>query len=177
MSDDIDPVHDRSRLAYVADVIAATEYSSVEMDEIAIRAAKTLKVPISLVTFVEDHRQVFKGECGLPDTLAALREMPISYSICQYTVRTSLPLIIPDAENHPLLSNHPSVREMGIQAYMGIPLILSGYTIGALSFVDYVPRQWTGHEITQALTLAAEVIERLIDLIAAAPKNRPVVTV
>ena len=132
---------------------------SEELDGLAAIAAAELKVPISLITFVDDEGQTFKGEHGLPATLAMIRRMPISYSICQFTIREPQPLVIPDTEVHPMVMGHPSVVEMGIRAYLGIPLVLAnGHTIGSLSFVDYVPRKWPASEISQAEALAVKAV-------------------
>jgi GAF domain-containing protein len=149
-------------LRAVAEVMAATAADPAALDDLAAMAAATLKVPISLITFVDGDGQTFRGECGLPATLAVIRRMPISYSICQFTIRDPRPLLIPDTEIHPLLMGHPSVVEMGIRAYLGIPLVLTeGLTIGSLSFVDYVPRNWSAADIYNAETLAVATVEFL----------------
>lgn len=158
----IDPLTDPIRLQALEEVIAATHERSSEFDRMADFAAAALRVPIALITFVDVETQTFKGEHGLPATLAMIRSMPISYSICRYTIRDPQPLLIPDTEIHPLMMNHPSVVEMGIRAYLGIPLILKdGQTVGSLSFVDYVPRHWTSEELDKAESLAAEAVEFL----------------
>ena len=131
-----------------------------EFDKLARVAATALKVPISLITFVDADGQTFKGEYGLPATLATIRRMPISYSICKFIIRDPRPLVIPDTKVHPLLMDHPSVVEMGIRAYLGIPLIREGgLAFGSLSFVDFEPRAWTKDEISAAQRLSGCVMK------------------
>ncbi len=162
MHEPADPLTDPTRLLALEEVIAATTERSLEFDRMADSAAAALRVPIALITFVDVESQTFKGEHGLPATLAMIRRMPISYSICRYTIRDPQPLLIPDTEIHPLMMNHPSVVEMGIRAYLGIPLILKdGQTVGSLSFVDYVQRHWTPEELEKAKTLAIEAVDFL----------------
>lgn len=162
MPECIDPLNEPTRLRAVAEVMAATTADRQALDRLAAKAAATLKTPISLITFVDGEGQYFRGEFGLPATLAVIRRMPISYSICQFMIRDPRLLLIPDTEIHPLLTGHPSVVEMGIRAYLGIPLILSeGCPIGSLSFVDYVPRNWTPAEISHAEALAFETVDFL----------------
>lgn len=144
----------------------AAANSSAALDDMAAQAAAILNVPIGLVTFVAADEQFFQGECGLPATLAMLRKMPISYSICQFTVRTPRPLIISDTEIDPLLAGHASVRDMGIRAYLGVPLMLCGQAVGSLSFVDYHVRNWSSDDVAKAEALAEQVVallERMLE--------------
>ena len=162
MPDCSDSLNDPSRLKAVAEVMAATVAERQALDDLAAKAAAILKTPISLITFVNAEGQYFRGEFGLPATLAVIRRMPISYSICQFMIGDPRRLLIPDTEIHPLLSGHPSVVEMGIRAYLGIPLLLAeGCPIGSLSFVDYVPRHWTAAETSHAEALATETVNFL----------------
>jgi GAF domain-containing protein len=159
---DFNFINDPSRLRALQELVAATAGLSKPLDALASKAAALLNTPIALITFVDADEQTFKGEHGLPATLAVLRKMPVSYSICQFTIQKAEPFLISDSETHPLLMSHPSVLEMGIRAYLGIPLVLqNGHTVAALSFVDYVPRQWNPEEIAKAETLGGEVLSLL----------------
>ncbi len=158
-----DPLQDPARLGLLEELNQATEGSSEEFDKLARVAAAALKVPISLITFVGQDGQSFKGEFGLPAALATIRRMPISHSICKIIIRDPRPLLVPDTLLHPLLMDHASVVELGIRAYLGIPLTRpGGLTIGSLSFVDFEPRSWTDEDISAAGRLAGCVL-KLID--------------
>ena len=160
MAEKPDPLDDPGRLKELEEIILATQDSTEEFDKLARVAATALKTPISLITFVEADGQTFKGEYGLPATLAEIRTMPISHSICAFIIRDPKPLVIRDAAVHPLLMEHPSVLEMGIRSYLGIPLMRhKGPAFGSLSFVDFTPREWTPEEISAAESLAGCVLK------------------
>lgn len=154
-----DPIHNIDCLKLVEDSMAAVGEMTSLLDQLAGRATPELEVPIALITLVSAEEQFFKGEFGLPATLAVLRKTPINYSICQFTVRDSNALPIPDIEIHPLVKDHPSVRDMGIRAYLGIPLQVADPAISSLSFVDYMPRRWNPDQLAQAEALAAEIVQ------------------
>lgn len=134
--------------------------SSVEesFDRLTALASKLLNAPISLISLVEPHRQFFKSHVGLPDPLAEAQEIPISYSFCQHVVVSGKSLIIEDARKNPLVMNNPSVAEMDVIAYLGIPLTTSdGWHLGSFCVIDNSSREWTPEEIDIMETLAASV--------------------
>src|SRR5688500_7257274 len=103
--------------------------------------AQVLGAPAALLTLVDVDRQFFKSSFGLPDPLATARQTPMRYSICQYAVASRETLIVEDLHAHPELRVHPAVREFGVAAYAGEPLIVgSGHAVGALCAIDFEPR-------------------------------------
>ena len=66
-------------------------------DRLARLAARILEVPTSLVTIVEEDRQRFPGQAGLPEPWATRRETPLSYSFCKHVVAAGAPVEIADA--------------------------------------------------------------------------------
>ena len=101
-------------------------------DRITRLASRILNVPVSLVSLVDDNRQFFKSQIGLPEPLAQTRQTPLSHSFCQHVVALNQPLIVSDAREHPLVYDNMSVPELNIIAYAGIPLVTSsGAAIGS----------------------------------------------
>lgn len=126
-----------------------------ELEELARTVAATLRVPIATVTLVGDRHQVFAGRCGLSDELAALG-MPLSRSLCRHAVSTGRPLVIPDTRESPLAAGNPSLVELGVIAYAGIPLLdRAGHALGALCAIDHRRRAW-GEEDLLVLRRFAE---------------------
>jgi len=121
-------------------------------------AAKWLGVPVALVSLVDDHRQFFKSAVGLPEPWASRRETPLSHSFCQYGVTTNQPLIVMDAREHPWLKENLAIRELGVIAYAGIPLVTEQeQVLGMFCAIDSAPRQWTDEELATLRELAAMV--------------------
>src|SRR5690348_11937514 len=78
-------------------------------DSLARVATATLHVPVALVALVEAGRQVFVGCAGLPEPWASSRQAPAALSFCRHTVTTGQPLLIADAQQHPLGRANPLV--------------------------------------------------------------------
>ncbi|WP_431240586.1 GAF domain-containing protein [Mycolicibacterium aichiense] len=83
-------------------------------------------------------------------------------SICKFTVASREPLVVDDTRAHPLLADHPAVRE-GVQAYAGIPLIDgNGHVAGTLCTWDTRPRHWSSGQVQILNDLAAVARQRLL---------------
>ncbi|MCW1921436.1 GAF domain-containing sensor histidine kinase [Luteolibacter arcticus] len=120
----------------------------IDFDRVTELAARAVNVPVSLVSLVDEDRQVFAGACGLSEPLKTSRQTPIHYSFCQHAVNLRQPLVIPDARKNPLVAKNPAIEEFGVVAYLGFPVLGAGqHFYGAVCAVDTVPRQWREEEI------------------------------
>jgi GAF domain-containing protein len=71
------------------------------------------------------------GSCrnrGLPILGPVHRETPLSYSICQNVVARGRPLVIEDAREMSLTASNLAVQDLGVVAYLGVPLEPSSAT-------------------------------------------------
>jgi signal transduction histidine kinase len=122
-------------------------------------ASSILKTPVSLVSLVDRERQFFKSSIGLSEPWATLRETPLSHSFCQHVVETSQPLAVVDARTHPLLRDNLAVIDLGVVAYLGMPITTSnGHTLGSFCAIDTQPREWTQPEMSVLKDLTALLI-------------------
>ena len=92
-------------------------------DRHARLAAQVLNAPVALVSLVDADRQFFKSCLGLAEPWASRRGTPLSHSFCQHAVASREPLIVDDAREHAVLRDNLAIRDMGVVAYAGIPLI------------------------------------------------------
>lgn len=130
------------------------------LTRLAVLAAELADAPVALITVVEEHRQAFVAQYGLPEALAASGETPIDYSMCQYAVDTGKPLIVGSLADDPSFRNHPASCELGVAAYAGIPLVTSeGHALGALCVLDFVSRDWSDDVLARLALLADVVID------------------
>ena len=135
---------------------------SPSFDRLARVAAHVLNAPVALVSLVAADRQFFKSCLGLPEPWASERGAPLSHSFCQHAVARREPLIVDDAREHELLRDNPAIRDMGIVAYAGIPLIdAGGHALGTLCVIDSRPRHWTTHQVQLLSDLAASVVTEI----------------
>lgn len=127
-----------------------------EFDRITRLAARLLRVPIVLMTLVDEQREFFKSAVGLSEPWATQRQAPFSHSFSRRVVATDAPLIIEDARKHSSTSDNPAITEPG--AYLGVPIHApGGEAIGAFCAIDHKPRRWTEEEVELMRDLTASV--------------------
>jgi GAF domain-containing protein len=70
--------------------------------------------------------------------------------------------VVSDAREHPLLRNNPAIRDLGIIAYAGAPLISpNGQVLGTLCAIDHEPRHWTTNQVEILCNLAGSVLSEI----------------
>lgn len=128
---------------------------SPEFDELTALAAKLINVPTVLVSLVDKDRQFFKSQVGLGEPWASKRQTPLSHSFCQWVISEEKELLVFDAREHPVLRNNLAVRDLGVLAYAGIPLIAApNKSIGSFCAIDSKPHEWTEYEVSTIEDLA-----------------------
>ena len=68
-----------------------------QFDAITALAAEIAGVPISVISLIDQDRQWFKSNYGLPGVTETARDV----AFCAHTILQSEPLIVPDALNDP----------------------------------------------------------------------------
>jgi GAF domain-containing protein len=131
-------------------------------DRLTRLACHVLKVPISLVSLLDDRRQFLKSQMGLKQSWCELREIPLSHSFCKHVVISGEPLVINDSRNVDLFINNKGVTELNVIAYLGVPLRLnSGIVLGTLCAIDHKPKEWSPDDIEILSTLAASAVSEI----------------
>lgn len=131
-------------------------------DRLTKLTAKYMRAPVALVSLVDTGRQFFKSCCGLPEPWASERETPLSHSFCKHVVTSGAVLAIEDARVHPLVKNNDAVRDLGVIAYLGVPLLSAdGQVLGALCAIDGQPRRWSADDIDTLQALAESVMTEI----------------
>jgi GAF domain-containing protein len=131
-------------------------------DRLTRLAAKVVKAPVALVTAVDRDRQFFKSCLGLPEPWATRRQTPLSHSFCQHVVAARETVIVSDARRDERLLDNLAIQDLGVIAYLGVPLITrEGHAVGTLCVIDHEPRIWTSDEISLVKDVAAAVVTEL----------------
>ena len=155
-------VLDAARLAELRRVRLLDTPAADPYDRLARLAAKLLNTPVALVTLVDEDRQFFKSCVGLDEPWRSARQTPLSHSFCQHALETDEPLVIEDARSHPLVRDNPAIRDLGVVAYAGVPLVTArGHALGTLCVIDHRPRAWTRDQIETLVDLAASVMTEI----------------
>lgn len=146
-----------------------------ELDAFAARAAQMLQAPVGLVSLVDAEGQNLPGAFGLSEPWESERWTPLSHSFCQHVVDRALPLEVSNAHDEPLVSSNLAVRDLGVIAYLGVPLQLNRLgdhapgVVGALCAIDHRPREWTEDHLAMLEDLAIEVSAGLAAAVEAIP--------
>lgn len=124
-------------------------------EEATQTAAHFLEAPISLLGFIDQERHWFKSAVGLSrlglmNQLAQARALPRKESFCTSVVDSAQIIVINDTHKYssPELVTTKLVKEYGVRAYLGAPLIdANGNCLGSLAVFDLVPRTFTSRDI------------------------------
>ena len=154
-------LNDVARLAALQSTQLLDTGPEPSFDRLASLAARFLGVPVSLVSLVDSDRQFFKSCIGLPEPWATRRETPLSHSFCQHVVSTGRPLVIADANLDPRVRDNLAIRDIGVVAYLGIPLVVNDQVIGSFCAIDSRPRHWTDDDVAMMTDLVGPVVTEI----------------
>ncbi|KGI78084.1 GAF domain-containing sensor histidine kinase [Oleiagrimonas soli] len=127
-------------------------------EDITRIAALVCKVPIAVVSLVDEHRQWFKSEIGL-----GIRETPVEVSFCAHALLQDELMEIPDAllddrfVHNRLVTNGPCVR-----FYAGAVIkTAEGHALGTVCVLDTQPRKLDMEQRRVLRALARQVMTHL----------------
>lgn len=131
-------------------------------DRLTRLACRMLCVPIAIVSLKDYDRQFYVSAQGLPKPWADSREAPVSHSFCRSVLATGLPLAVNNAPADPRLRNNPAIRDLGVVAYLAVPLAMpDGAIIGVLCVADRTPRAWQPEHQEALADLAGAVMAEI----------------
>jgi signal transduction histidine kinase len=152
------PVYHPIRLEALKDTGLLDSLSEESYDRFTRLACAILKADLSLISLVDDERQFFKSSCGLREPHVGLRQTDLSRSFCRHVVEGGEPFVVENAYNHPMVQLNPSVTELGVVSYLGMPITTpDGYVLGSLCAIGHSPRNWTDEDLSYLSDLAAAV--------------------
>ena len=127
-------------------------------ERIARLAAAITRMPIVLVSLVDERRAWFKAAIGLE-----AREVPREQSFCSCALPGKEILLVEDAAADPRFADSPLVTGSPfIRSYAGAPLLSrSGHAVGVLCAIDSQPRRLDTEQINGLADLAATVVDAL----------------
>lgn len=150
------------RLAALHEAALLDTPAEESFDRLTRLAAKVVDAPVALVSAVDHDRQFFKSCLGLPEPWASERETPLTHSFCQHVVAAREPVVVSDAREDERLLDNLAIRDLGVIAYLGVPLLTrDGQAIGTLCVIDHEPRIWKAEEIRLVKDVAAAVVTEI----------------
>ncbi|MFN0183970.1 MAG: PAS domain-containing protein [Aquabacterium sp.] len=139
MSEPSTPMTESERLQALRRLRVLDTAPQREFDALVAAAAAVCGVPISLISLVDENRQWFKANIGLP----GVQETPRDMAFCDHAIRDDGILEVPDATADPRFATNPLVTgQPDIRFYAGAPLVLTdGARVGTLCVIDREPRR------------------------------------
>jgi two-component sensor histidine kinase len=133
------------------------------LDRVTRLATLIFDAPVALITVVDESRQFFLSQHGLAEPWSVNRETLLSHSFCQYVIVNRQPLVIEDARETPLTKGSPAIQDLGVVAYLGVPLRRAdGHVLGALCVIDHDPRRWEAKEVEILGDLARIAMDEIL---------------
>ena len=156
------PILNGARLEALKRTNLLDSESEPAFDRLTELACIFLDTPVALVSLVDKDRQFFKSARGLPEPWASRRETPLSHSFCKHVVISKRPFVIGDAPQDPVVCDNLAIPELGVVAYLGIPLFSAdGHAIGSFCGIDSKSREWTRRQIRVMVLLADSVMSEI----------------
>lgn len=152
------PTDDAERLEALALTGLLDSPPSEAFNRLTRSVATLLKVPIALISLVDEKRQWFLSRVGLETT-----ETPRDMSFCGHAVASRQCLNVVDAWQDPRFAGNPLVTgEPHIRSYLGVPLIDDdGHALGTLCVLDRRVREFSAED-QQILARYARAVQHLM---------------
>ncbi|APP75902.1 sensor domain-containing diguanylate cyclase [Xanthomonas vesicatoria] len=130
-------------------------------DALAAAAQAIAGTPIALVSLVDERRQWWKANIGLP----GVSETPRELAFCAHTIQGDAVMEVRDAPADPRFHDNILVTQApGIRYYAGAPIVLpDGLRMGTVCVIDQRPRQLEPAQLAalqQLAKVAAEGLEQ-----------------
>jgi two-component sensor histidine kinase len=152
------PPNEAARLAAVRRYDILDSPPDGAFDRITALAARRLKVPIAIISIVDEDRIWFKSHHGLP-----VGQIDREPGLCASAILGDTPYLIEDARSDPRSLANPLVAgDFGLRFYAAVPLTTSdGHNLGTLCVIDKEPRPIDSDQIEDLKDLASIVMDQL----------------
>ncbi|MFT6984636.1 MAG: diguanylate cyclase (GGDEF)-like protein [Psychromonas sp.] len=149
------PLNEKKRLETLRSLDVLDTEAEERFDRLTRIAKRMFRVPIALVSLVDENRQWFKSCVGL-----SASETSREISFCGHAILDNDVFIVPNTTEDPRFADNPLVlNEPNIHFYAGCPLVVHGYRLGTLCIIDKIPRNFDNEDI-EALKDLASMVER-----------------
>lgn len=154
-------ISDPQRLAAVRASGLLDSATEEPFDRLTRLAARLTGTPVTFLSVIDENRDFYKSCFGFPEPLKTAREIA-GPTFCHYAMVSNGPLVINDTLSDPVYREVPTVKSLGVQAYLGVPLVTAtGQVLGSFCAIDYKPRQWTELDIDVMRELAASTLREI----------------
>jgi diguanylate cyclase (GGDEF)-like protein len=152
------PDNEASRLSALRSLNILDTPAEERFDRLTRMAKRMFRVPIALVSIIDENRQWFKSNESLPAC-----ETPRNISFCGHAILGDDIFLICDTLADPRFADNPLVTGAPhIRFYAGCPLrSAGGFKIGTLCIIDAVPHEFDEDDAVALRDLASMVEDEL----------------
>ena len=152
------PSNEAERLAVLKEYHILDTGTEQSYDDIVALAAHICRVPIAMISLVDEVRQWFKSKLGVEQ-----QQTPREVAFCAHAILKNGPFIVVDAAKDRRFAGSALVTgEPHIRFYAGIPLINpEGLALGTLCVVDRQPRRLSAPQLKALQALSRQVMALL----------------
>ena len=155
------PDNEEQRLAELARLHLIDSTNEEVFDRITKKLARVFDVPIALITLIDQDRQWFKSQVGLPADLAEAQQTSRDLSVCGHVIANNEVLVVEDLARDRRFANNPLLKERGLRFYAGAPLRSNNFPIGSLCILDVKPRRMTERDQRLLEVMAEDVMDEI----------------
>lgn len=159
MNNRLPPSAENSRVDALKSYAILDSLPEQDYDAITQLASEICQTPISLISLVDDKRQWFKSNHGLP-----IQETPRELAFCAHAIiNPTETMVVTDSRDDERFAHNPLVTgDPNIVFYAGVPLVDSdGFALGSLCVIDHTTRQLSPAQLSALKTLARQVVHML----------------
>lgn len=154
------PVNEIQRLSRLQELDVLDSGAEPVFDALTRTAALVTGTPIALISLIDENRQWFKSNQGLPEASETPRDM----AFCAHAILADGVMEVPDATRDSRFADNPLVTgEPGIRFYAGAPITLrDGLSMGTLCVIDRQPRELSEQQrqiLVELARAAAEILQ------------------
>ena len=128
---------------------------------VTLIAANVIAEVCSVYVLSDDNTLELFATEGLNRSAVHLTRMRADEGLVGLIAKTAEPLSLSDAQSHPAFSYRPETGEEAYHAFLGVPLLRAGNTLGVLVVQNLTYRVYSEEEI-EALQTTAMVLSEMI---------------
>lgn len=126
-----------------------------QLQPIVALLARSIDVPIALVTIIGENSQWFRAKIGLE-----LDGTPRDEAFCNHCIRQDNVFVVSDATRDPRFSHFPTVAgDTAVRFYAGAPIFVDGAAVGSVCVLDRKVRDINVAERKQLQDAAAVIAD------------------
>src|SRR5688572_18299440 len=117
---------------------------SATLDALARALGVALQVPHVLISIATPQDQLIVGEYER-DRRGARSRFVAATTLCRHVVRGAKPIIVHDVRRR-ISTEGDALSDLGIAGYAGVPVLVRGSAVGAVSVLERRVRAWSNRD-------------------------------